>query len=263
MTILEKIIENKKKELILLKKLTSVSDLENSIFFNRKVISLSENLLDKGKTGIVAEFKRKSPTRGIINSSSQVEEVTTGYFTEGASGISILTDAQFFGGSKADILKVRETSFFPVLRKDFIIDEFQVIESKSIGADVILLIAAILTEKEVVKFSALARSLGMEVLLEIHDPSELEKVNRHINIIGVNNRNLKTFEVNTEISERLIKEIPDGFLKISESGITSGKIIEKLRVSGYNGFLIGGKFMSSADPVKAFSEFVKGYKLKL
>jgi indole-3-glycerol phosphate synthase len=263
MTILGNIIENKKKELSLLKKLTSISDLEKALFFDRKVISLTENLLDKGKTGIVAEFKRKSPSRGIINSYSQVEEVTTGYFAEGASGISILTDTQFFGGSKADILQVREKGVFPVLRKDFIIDEYQVIESKSIGADVILLIAAILTEKEVARFSALARSLGMEVVLEIHDPAELSKVNSHINIIGVNNRNLKTFEVNTEISERLIKEIPDGFLKISESGITSGNIIEKLRFSGYNGFLIGDKFMSSADPVMAFSEFVKGYKLKL
>lgn len=257
MTILENIIENKKKELGLLKKLTSVSDLENSMFFNRKVISLSENLLDKKKTGIVAEFKRKSPSRGIINSASQVEEVTTGYFTGGASGVSILTDTQFFGGSNADISQVREKSLFPVLRKDFIIDEYQVIESKSIGADVILLIAAILEKKEVMQFSALARSLGMEVLLEIHEPAELEKANRYVNIIGVNNRNLKTFEVNTEISERLIEKIPDVYLKISESGITSGKTIEKLRISGYNGFLIGGKFMNTADPVKAFSEFVK------
>jgi indole-3-glycerol phosphate synthase len=257
MTILENIIENKKRELILLKKLTSVSELENSVFFSRKIFSLSDSLIDKKKTGIVAEFKRKSPSRGIINSISQVGEVTTGYFNEGASGVSILTDTQFFGGSKADILQMREKSFFPVLRKDFIIDEYQVIESKSIGADVILLIAAILEKKEVMKFSALARSLGMEVLLEIHDPAELEKANSDINIIGVNNRNLKTFEVNTEISGRLIGKIPDGFLKISESGLTSGKIIEKLRVSGYNGFLIGDKFMNTADPVKAFSEFVK------
>lgn len=257
MTILENIIANKKRELVFLKKLASVRDLENSLFFNRKVISLSESLLDKKKTGIVAEFKRKSPSRGIINSTSQIEEVTKGYFSEGAAGVSILTDTQFFGGSNADIINVREKNLFPVLRKDFIIDEYQVIESKSIGADVILLIAAILEEKEVMQFSALARSLGMEVLLEIHDPADLGKVNRYVNIIGVNNRNLKTFEVNTEISEKLIGKIPEGYLKISESGITSGKTIEKLRSSGYNGFLIGGKFMSTADPVKAFSEFVK------
>ena len=257
MTILEKIIENKKMELDLLKKITPVRDLENSILFPRKVISLSESLIDKTKTGIVAEFKRKSPSKGIINSTSQVGEVTSGYIMEGASGVSILTDTQFFGGSNSDIMHIREKSFFPILRKDFIIDEYQVIESKSIGADVILLIAAILGEKEILRFSELARSLGMEVLLEIHDPYELTKVNRNVNIIGVNNRNLKTFEVNTDISESLIEKIPDGFLKISESGITSNKIIKKLRVSGYNGFLIGGKFMNDTDPVKAFSEFVK------
>jgi indole-3-glycerol phosphate synthase len=257
MTILDNIVENKKKELALLKKITSVRDLENSMFFNRKVISLSESLMDRNKTGIVAEFKRKSPSRGIINSTSEVGEVTTGYFTEGASGVSILTDTQFFGGSNADILKVREKSFFPILRKDFIIDEYQVIESKSIGADVILLIAAILGETEVFRLSELARSLGMEVLLEIHEISELNRLNRYVNIIGVNNRNLKTFDVNTDISEELIEKIPDGFLRISESGIESGKIINKLRVSGYNGFLIGGKFMSTADPVKAFSGFIK------
>jgi indole-3-glycerol phosphate synthase len=154
-------------------------------------------------------------------------------------------------------MHIREKSLFPILRKDFIIDEYQVIESKSIGADVILLIAAILGEKEILRFSELAQSLGMEVLLEIHKPAELIKVNRYVNIIGVNNRNLKTFEVNTDISESLIKKIPDGFLKISESGLTSAEIIIKLRLSGYNGFLIGGKFMSAADPVKAFSEFVK------
>jgi indole-3-glycerol phosphate synthase len=257
MTVLENIIENKKKELLLLKKIAPVHDLENSMFFNRKVISLSENLLDNKKTGIVAEFKRKSPSRGIINSVSKIEEVTKGYSTEGAAGVSILTDTQFFGGSNADILHVREKSSFPILRKDFIIDEYQVIESKSIGADVILLIAAILDEKEIMQFSELARSLGMEVLLEIHDPAELGKVNRYVNIIGVNNRNLKTFEVNTELSEKLSEKIPEGYLKISESGITSAKTIRKLRISGYNGFLIGGRFMSTADPVKAFSEFVK------
>jgi indole-3-glycerol phosphate synthase len=257
MTILENIIENKKRELILLKNLTSVSDLEKSLFFNRKVISLSERLLEKKNTGIIAEFKRKSPSRGIINSTSQIEEVTNGYFIQGAAGVSILTDTQFFGGSNADILQVRKKSLFPVLRKDFIIDEYQIIESKSIGADVILLIAAILEEREVMQLSVLARSLGMEVLLEIHETAELEKVNSYVNIIGVNNRNLKTFEVNTQISEKMIERIPDGFLKISESGIASGKTIEKLRSSGYNGFLIGDKFMNTADPVKAFSELVK------
>lgn len=257
MTILDKIIENKRRELNFLTEETPVRDLEKSRLFKRQIISLSEFLLDKSKTGIIAEFKRKSASRGIINSVSAIEEVTSGYFREGASGVSVLTDTQFFGGSNADLFCIREKSFFPILRKDFIIDEYQVIESKSIGADAILLIAAALGSKEILGFSRLARSLGMEVLLEIHEAVELDKLNQYVNIIGVNNRNLKTFEVNTEISEKLAEKIPDGVLKISESGITSSRVLKKLRVSGYNGFLIGEKFMCTSDPVNAFSEFVK------
>jgi indole-3-glycerol phosphate synthase len=257
MTILDKIIENKKKELNLLAGMTSVRDLQKSRLFKRETISLSEFILDTTKTGIIAEFKRKSPSKGIINSSSSVEEVTSGYFRTGASGVSILTDTQFFGGSNSDLLHAREKSLFPILRKDFIIDEYQVIESKSVGADAILLIAAVLEKKVIVNLSQLARLLGLEVLLEIHEPDELEKVNRYINIIGVNNRNLRTFEVNTDNSEKIAEKIPNGFIKISESGITSPQVINKLRTSGYDGFLIGEKFMCTPDPVKAFSEFVK------
>jgi indole-3-glycerol phosphate synthase len=256
MTILDKIIENKKKELEILSRATSIRSLENSSFFQRKVISLSEFLIDKNKTGIIAEYKRQSPSKGIINSKSQVGEVAEGYFREGASGVSILTDTKFFGGSNTDLITIRGKSLFPILRKDFIIDEYQVIESKSIGADVILLIAAVLDTKDILRFSELASSLGMEVLLEIHEPHELHMVNPYVNIIGVNNRNLKTFEVNTDISEDLAEKIPDGFLKISESGISSPFRIRKLKAAGYNGFLIGEKFMSASDPVKAFSEFV-------
>jgi indole-3-glycerol phosphate synthase len=257
MTILDKIIENKRRELNLLTEATPVRDLENSILFKRQIISLSEFILDKSKTGIIAEFKRKSPSKGIINSLSAIEEVTSGYFREGASGVSVLTDTQFFGGSNADLLRARNKSIFPILRKDFIIDEYQVIESKSIGADAIILIAAALGKQEINNLSVLARSLGMEVLLEIHEPDELEKINQYVNIIGVNNRNLKTFEVNIDISEKLAAKIPNGFLKISESGISSPRVIKNLRISGYDGFLIGEKFMGTPDPVKAFSEFVK------
>jgi indole-3-glycerol phosphate synthase len=257
MTILDKIIENKKKELAVLTGVTSVRNLENSRLFKREIISLSEFLLDKSKTGIIAEFKRKSPSKDNINSSSSVEEVTSGYFREGASGVSILTDKQFFGGSASDLLHAREKGLFPILRKDFIIDEYQVIESKSIGADAILLIAEALGNQKILNLSRLARSLGLEVLLEIHEPDSLEKVNQYVNIIGVNNRNLKTFEVNTDISEKIAEKIPPGFLKISESGISSPRVMKMLRIYGYDGFLMGEKFMSASDPVKAFSAFVK------
>jgi indole-3-glycerol phosphate synthase len=257
MTILDDIIENKKKELAILSMAKSVRALEKSSLFQREVISLSKFLLSENRTGIIAEYKRQSPSKGIINSVSDIGEVTSGYFRVGASGVSILTDTKFFGGSNDDLLSVRGTSLFPILRKDFIIDEYQVVESKSIGADVILLIAAVLGTKDILCLSELARSLGMEVLLEIHEPKELDKVNHYVNIIGVNNRNLKTFEVNTDISEELAENIPNGFLKISESGISSPVIIKKLKAAGYNGFLIGEKFMSTPDPVYAFSEFVK------
>jgi indole-3-glycerol phosphate synthase len=257
MTILDKIIENKKEELKKLKSVTTVKDLEKTSLFNRDVISLSEYLSDKSKTGIIAEFKRRSPSKGIINSTALVEQVTSGYFREGASGVSVLTDNQFFGGSNLDLLSAREKSIFPILRKDFFINEYQIIESKSVGADAILLIAAVLGKKEILTMAGLARSLGMEVLLEIHCYEEIEKVNQYINILGVNNRNLKTFEVNTDTSEKIAEKIPSGLLRISESGISSPQVIKKLRSSGYAGFLIGEKFMCAPDPVKAFSEFVR------
>lgn len=260
MTILDKIIENKKKELKVLTGVTSVGDLEKSRLFKREPISLSKHILDRTRTGIIAEFKRKSPSKGLINSSSSVMEVTSGYFREGASGVSVLTDNQFFGGSTSDLLNAREKSSFPILRKDFIIDEYQVIESKSIGADAILLIAAALDNQAILNLSRLARSLGLEVLLEIHEQDELDIVNQYVNIIGVNNRNLKTFEVNTDISEKIADKIPPGFLRISESGISSPQILKKLRTSGYDGFLMGEKFMCTPDPVKAFNEFVKDIK---
>jgi indole-3-glycerol phosphate synthase len=257
MTILDKILKNKKREISRLINSVTVRDLEGSSLFEREVVSLSGSIIDKSKTGIIAEFKRKSPSKGIINSFSTVEKVTSGYSDGGASGLSVLTDSQFFGGSNEDLTSARSKSIIPILRKDFIIDEYQVLESKSIGADAILLIAAALDKNELLSFSRLARSLGMEVLLEIHEQSELEKISQYINIIGVNNRNLKTFEVNMENSELLAEKISSGFIKISESGISSSQVIRKLRAAGYDGFLIGEKFMSTADPVKAFSDFVK------
>lgn len=260
MTILDKIIENKKKELEVLTAVSSIGDMEKGRLFKRETVSLSEFLLDRNRTGIIAEFKRKSPSRGVINSSSSVEDVTCGYFNEGACGVSVLTDHKFFGGSPFDLMNARKKSRFPILRKDFILDEYQVIESKAIGADAILLIAAVLEKQEVLNLSRLAHSLGLEILLEVHEQNELDKVNQYTNIIGINNRNLRTFEVNTDISEKIAHRIPPGFLRISESGISSPQTIKKLKTAGYHGFLIGEKFMSTSDPVQAFAEFVKELK---
>jgi indole-3-glycerol phosphate synthase len=261
MTILDKIIANKKKELRAALQVTTIRDLEKRKMFSRATISLSGSIGDKAKTGIIAEFKRRSPSRGDINSRASVVEVTSGYLKEGASGVSILTDQLFFGGTSADLSNARQIGRFPILRKDFIIDEYQVVESKAIGADAILLIASSLRKSEIEKLAGLARSLELEVLLEIHEPEELDKITRFVSIIGVNNRNLKTFDVSTEVSELMAEKIPGEFLKISESGISSPQIIRDLRKAGYDGFLIGEKFMAAGDPVIAFAEFVKELQL--
>ncbi len=257
MTILEKIINNKRKEINALIKHTPFRELEKSMFFSRNTISLKKYLLDPGKSGIIAEFKRMSPSKGIINMNAKVVEVTRGYELSGASALSVLTDEKFFGGSTFDLQSIREHNSIPILRKDFIIDEFQVVESKSIGADVILLLASVLAQDQVLKFAALSHSLGMEVILEVQSQDELELVNDHIDIIGVNNRDLKTFIVDENVSVDMVDKIPGQYLKISESGISSPSKVKYLKQIGYNGFLIGELFMSKQNPVRAFDDFVK------
>jgi indole-3-glycerol phosphate synthase len=257
MTILEKIIIHKRKEVAGALKKKPVKKLEGSQFFSRVPLPLTDYILHPDKTGIIAEFKRKSPSRGIINSEATIEEVTTGYFRSGASGLSILTDKEFFGGSADDLTRARKLNPIPILRKDFIIDEYQIIEAKAIGADAILLIAAALDKGQAKKFARFARSLNLQVLLEVHNASELDHLNEFVNIVGVNNRDLKTFAVDTELSVQLAGEIPSEFVKISESGITSPLTLKKLRGCGYQGFLIGENFMRTSEPALAFSDFVK------
>jgi len=256
-TILDRIIIQKRKDVELLREKTSFRELEAGRFFAENTRSLSEFLSDNAKTGIIAEFKRMSPSKGVINPNAGIEEVTTGYSDAGASGLSILTDAEFFGGSCRDLTNARNLNKIPILRKDFILDELQVIESKSAGADAILLIASVLSMSLVRDLARLSRSLGLEVLLEVHSPDELEKVNEFINIIGVNNRDLATFKVNIGVSYKMADKIPGSFLKVSESGISSPLALAGLRKAGYDGFLIGGHFMSSADPAASFASFVR------
>ena len=256
-TILDRIIIQKRKEVELLRKSTSIRELEAGLFFTENTRSLREFLSDKDKSGIIAEFKRISPSKGVINQAAGIEEVTTGYSAAGASGLSILTDAEFFGGSCRDLTTARNLNNIPILRKDFILDELQVIESKSAGADAILLIASALGRDLVRDLACLSRSLGLEVLLEIHSPEELDKANEFINIIGVNNRDLATFKVNLGVSYEMADKIPGSFLKISESGISSPEVLNGLRKAGYDGFLIGSHFMASADPASSFADFVR------
>jgi len=256
MNILEEIIAYKRTEVARQKTLMPLVQLEKFGFFSEPALSLKASLLNKNKTGIIAEFKRQSPSKGIINSEADVFEVTAAYTANGASGLSVLTDAKFFGGSADDLIKSRINSL-PILRKDFIIDEYQVVEAKSLGADVILLIAACLTPTEVKQLAGKAKELGLEVLLEIHAEVELDHICDEVDIVGVNNRDLKTFTVDLEQSARLVEKIGGGKLKIAESGIHQPEDILYLGQNGFDGFLIGERFMKEPDPGKAFEDFVE------
>ena len=257
MNILDKIVINKKKEVLAAKKRTSYTALEESDFFQRNCYSFKDFLLDPQRTGIIAEFKRKSPSKGIINDKVTVKSVTNAYAEAGASALSVLTDRNFFMGKKADLIAARKANTIPVLRKDFMIDEYQIIEAKSLGADIILLIAAILTPEEIQRFSTLAKSLGLNVLLEVHNLEELERsITPNLDAIGVNNRNLADFSVSVDTSYALAPHIPAEFLKISESAISNPETIKQLKLAGFNGFLIGENFMKQEDPGKAIREFV-------
>jgi indole-3-glycerol phosphate synthase len=258
MNILDQIIEHKRREVSDRKALYPVKLLEQSIYFSSPTVSLKKYVQRKDLTGIIAEFKRKSPSKGIINAHAPVERTTIGYMQAGASALSVLTDKQFFGGSNDDLVVVRKFNFCPILRKDFTVDEYQIIEAKSIGADAILLIAAVLAPAESKSLAAFAHSLGLEVLLEVHDVTELKQnLEVDADLIGVNNRNLKTFEVSIEVSKQLADLIPDSVVKVSESGISSPETIIELKKYGYEGFLMGENFMKHSQPEVAAMEFVQ------
>lgn len=257
MNILDQIIAYKQKEVSDAKALYPVKLLEQSIFFASPTVSLKKYIQREDKTGIIAEFKRKSPSKGIINAHASVERTTIGYMQAGASALSVLTDKHFFGGSNEDLKTVRKYNFCPVLRKDFTIDEYQIIEAKSIGADAILLIAAVLEPLRSKELTVFAHSFGLEVLLEVHDAAELKKnLEVGADLIGVNNRNLKTFEVSINTSKLLADLIPEGVVRVSESGITSPETIIELKKFGYEGFLIGENFMKHSRPEEEAKVFM-------
>ncbi len=260
MNILQKIIAYKKPLLEQRKRKTPLAELQKSRFFNRKNISLSGALTRPGSSGIIAEFKRRSPSKPAINPAADPVRVTTGYQQAGAAAISVLTDTHFFGGNNVDIEQIRSLIKIPILRKDFIFDPYQVYEAKSIGADAILLIAEILSKNEVFNLAKLANELGLEVLLEIHSVSQLEKFNQYIDVLGVNNRNLETFEVSIEHSIAISNELPETVVKISESGIRSPEDIKRLQSYGFQGFLIGESFMKTGNPGEACKRFIEQIK---
>ena len=260
MTILDQIIDNKKIEIARAKEKVTLEELKSSVYFKRETISLKSALLAENSTGIISEYKRKSPSKGEINVGAGIAETTMGYTKAGAAGISVLTDTVFFGGFKEDLLIARENNpTTPLLRKDFMIDEYQIYEAKAWGADVILLIAANLESSEIKTLSKKAHELGLEVLLEVHDQAEIDKSPmQNVDIVGVNNRNLKNFaENNVNASIELFDFIPNDKVKISESCISHADTVKHLREIGYKGFLMGENFMKTINPAKALEEFVE------
>ena len=257
MDILTKIVNDKRIEVNLRKQLIPVKQLEHSILFERETVSLAKKLKESN-TGIIAEHKRRSPSKQVINHDLNVFEVAKGYEDAGVCGMSVLTDGKYFGGSLDDLLTARASCNLPLLRKEFIIDPYQIIEAKAYGADVILLIAAILTREEIKTYSELAKSLNLDVLLEVHNQDELHKsVMPSLDMLGVNNRNLKTFEVSLDTSKQLSDLIPDDFVKVSESGISNIEAIKTLQPFGYKGFLIGENFMKTDNAGLSAKQFIK------
>ncbi len=258
-TILQTIVAHKRKEVAARRELVPVKLLESSLYFKSQPLSLRQYLLRENGSGLIAEFKRKSPSKGWINQYAPVERTTLGYMQAGAAALSILTDGEFFGGKNEDLTTARRFNFCPILRKDFVVDEYQVLEAKSIGADAVLLIAAVLTPEEIKTLGSLARSLGMEVLLEVHDGEELARSIHAdaVDLVGVNNRNLHDFSLSLDTSLELAAAIPNAFVKVSESGISSAAAIGRLREAGYSGFLLGEAFMRNARPEHACAALVQ------
>lgn len=263
MNILEKIIARKKEEITLAKSIVSVKELEKQAGFSASCISLKQSFLAGKKSGIIAEHKRKSPSKGIINDSLSVEFIIQGYENAGASALSILTDFDFFGGTKEDLIAARKATNLPILRKDFMIDEYQILEAKAWGADVILLIAANLEVNQLRNLAQFAKKLGLEVLMEVHSKEELlQNINPDVDFIGVNNRNLKTFDVSIQNSLELADLIPNEFIKIAESGLTTENEIKTLQKVGYKGFLIGEMFMRTQNPGESCKELIEKMGIK-
>lgn len=257
MDILEKIIAQKRFEVTRQKEVVSIHMLEEIIKDSGSCHSFKQALTGS-ETGIIAEFKRKSPSKNWIFQDAKVEEIIPAYESAGASAISVLTDDFFFGGKLNDLKTARNLTKLPLLRKDFIIDEYQLYQARAVGADVILLIASALTQKQTKCLAEEAHNIGLEVLLEIHSEQELDFINPFVDVVGINNRNLSTFITDIQVSVELAAKVPSEFVKISESGISSPETIKNLKKKGFQGFLMGENFMKTTDPGKALELFLSG-----
>ena len=254
--ILSEIIANKRFEVDLQKQAISIEQLQEGI--NEVPASRSmKRALASSDSGIIAEFKRRSPSKGWIKQEARPEEIVPSYLAAGASALSILTDEKFFGGSLKDIRTARPLVDVPIIRKDFIIDEYQLYQAKIVGADAVLLIAAALKQEKCQELAEQAHELGLEVLLEIHSAEELPYINSKIDMIGINNRNLGTFFTDVENSFRLAGQLPQDAVLVSESGISDPEVVNRLRTAGFRGFLIGETFMKTPQPGETLQNFLK------
>lgn len=263
MDILETIVANKRREVAEQKATVSLSTMMamGATRMERPVISMRA-ALEQSASGIIAEFKRKSPSKGGLHPHARVEDIVPAYEQAGATACSILTDGVFFGGSLDDLQCARKLTDLPLLRKDFMIDEYQLFQARVMGADAVLLIASVLTQKECCRLAEQAHVLEMEVLLEIHHADELSYLNPHIDMLGVNNRHLGTFQTSVEHSFRLAEQVGAEVdrlspLLVSESGLSDAGTVEQLRKAGFRGFLIGETFMKTERPGDALKIFIE------
>lgn len=261
--ILEEIVAHKRKELKELKRILPLHDLAEKVeeyLANDKRQTLSmRHSLAESDSGIIAEFKRRSPSKGWIKEDGEPTVIPPSYAENGAAALSILTDEKFFGGKLKFIQQARPlVPHSPILRKDFIIDEYQLLQARQIGVDAVLLIAACLSKQKCKELARKAHALGLETLLEVHSEPELEYVGDNIDMVGVNNRNLGTFHTDVQNSYRLANLLPKDYLLVSESGISNPLTVRELRQAGFRGFLIGETFMKTPNPGLALKEFIKG-----
>jgi len=256
-TILDEIVENKKREVADLKKRLSISELKEKPFFFRQTFSL-QNVLKSSRTGIISEFKRKSPSKGDIHQGIEPKDVVPLYEKYGCSAVSCLADNKYFGGSFLDVVQARENlEHTPLLFKEFLTEPYQLYLAKASGADVVLLIAACLERSQCQELALEAKELGLETLLEIHSEDELSHYDESfVNVLGVNNRNLKIFKTDVQISRDIVKNLPENTVKISESGISKPETVAELRKLGFNGFLMGENFMKESNPGIALKNFI-------
>ena len=254
--ILDRIVLDIKEKIITSKRKYPIELLEKSSLFSRDTLSMRAAITDKQGKAVIAEFKRRSPSKGVINGEADVKDITMGYQKAGASCVSILTNSTFFGGCNEYLTSARSVLNIPILRKEFIVDEYQIVEAKSIGADFILLIAEILTKDEVIRFTTLAHSLGLEVLMELHHENQLDKIIPEIDAVGINNRDLATFNVDIDKSIAMANKLPKEMIKVAESGLSDYKTAIKMAKKGFSAFLVGEQFMKQNSPAKECKMFI-------